>query len=46
VIRRFSKKVFEDVEEALKVINSGNKILVGGFGLCGIPLESLENLSR
>lgn len=33
-------KVFESVEEAVSDVHNGAKLLVGGFGLCGIP----ENL--
>lgn len=35
-----SKKIYNDVNEAVKDIPDGAKLLVGGFGLCGIP----ENL--
>ena len=34
------KKIFDSVEEAVDDIPDGSKLLVGGFGLCGIP----ENL--
>ncbi|XP_066993473.1 succinyl-CoA:3-ketoacid coenzyme A transferase 1, mitochondrial [Anabrus simplex] len=37
---RKSKKIFENAEAAVKDIPDGSKLLVGGFGLCGIP----ENL--
>ncbi|KXN71530.1 3-oxoacid CoA transferase 1 [Conidiobolus coronatus NRRL 28638] len=35
-----SKKIFNSAQEAVKDIKTGNTLLVGGFGLCGIP----ENL--
>lgn len=35
-----SSKVFPSAEAAVADIKSGNTLLVGGFGLCGIP----ENL--
>lgn len=35
-------KVCKSAEEALQGLKSGDKIMVGGFGLCGIP----ENLIR
>jgi len=35
-----SSKVITDPVEAVKVIPSGSRLLVGGFGICGIP----ENL--
>lgn len=38
--RTSSKKVYGDINEAVKDIPDGAKVLVGGFGLCGIP----ENL--
>ncbi|CAF1034838.1 unnamed protein product [Didymodactylos carnosus] len=37
-----SKKVYTDIYEAVQDIPHGAKVLVGGFGLCGIP----ENLIR
>ncbi|OQV16161.1 Succinyl-CoA:3-ketoacid coenzyme A transferase 1, mitochondrial [Hypsibius exemplaris] len=37
---RYDPKIFTDPVEAVKDIPDGAKILVGGFGLCGIP----ENL--
>jgi len=37
---RRNAKFFEDAVEAVKDIPDGSKLLVGGFGLCGIP----ENL--
>jgi len=37
---RASGKVVNSAEEAVKDIHDGSKLLVGGFGLCGIP----ENL--
>lgn len=33
-------KVFRNIEEAVSDVHNGAKLLVGGFGLCGIP----ENL--
>ncbi|EGR29886.1 hypothetical protein IMG5_146590 [Ichthyophthirius multifiliis] len=38
--RYFSSKIFSSAIEATKDIKDGSKLLVGGFGLCGIP----ENL--
>lgn len=35
-----SRKIFSNAEEAVADIPNGSKLLVGGFGLCGIP----ENL--
>lgn len=39
-LRVGSGKVFKNIEEAVSDIQDGAKLLVGGFGLCGIP----ENL--
>lgn len=36
------KKVFASAEEAVHDIPDGAKVLVGGFGLCGVP-ENLIN---
>lgn len=36
------KKVFVSAEDAVQGIPDGAKILVGGFGLCGVP-ENLIN---
>lgn len=38
--RSSNKKLFASAEDAVKDIPDGAKLLVGGFGLCGIP----ENL--
>eukprot|EP01038_Epipyxis_sp_PR26KG_P010918 gene10918-14656_t len=45
--RRFlSSKVFRSAEEAVKDIPSGSKLLVGGFGLCGIPEKLIDALKK
>lgn len=36
------KKIYNNVIDAVKDIKDGSKLLVGGFGLCGIP----ENLIK
>ena len=38
-----NKKV-QNVGEALKDVNSGMTIMLGGFGLCGIPENSIAEL--
>ncbi|CAD5205821.1 unnamed protein product [Bursaphelenchus okinawaensis] len=45
--RRFfsSKKVYSSASEAVKDIEDGSKLLVGGFGLCGIPENLIEALT-
>ena len=40
------KKIYENAEEAIKDISDGSTLLVGGFGLCGIPenlIQALQN---
>lgn len=43
--RKYSK-IYKSASSALQDIKKGNTLLVGGFGLCGIPLESIEYLSE
>ena len=40
--RSFSKKIFPSAQEAVKDIKTGDTLLVGGFGLCGIPEKLIE----
>ena len=37
-------KVVPTVQEALKGITDGSKILVGGFGICGIPMNLIQGV--
>jgi len=37
-------KVVANVEEATKGITDGMTLMVGGFGLCGIPENSITQL--
>ena len=39
-------KVFQNAEEALHDINDGATLMLGGFGLCGIPEESIKALVK
>lgn len=39
-------KVVKNAEEALKDIKSGMTLMVGGFGLCGIPENSITQLVK
>jgi 3-oxoacid CoA-transferase subunit A len=39
-------KVVENVEKALEGIHDGMTIMVGGFGLCGIPENSIAELVK
>lgn len=40
------RKVVSGPEEALKDITSGATLMLGGFGLCGIPENSIAELVR
>lgn len=40
------KKVVKDAEEALKDVQNNMTLLVGGFGLCGIPENCINELVR
>src|SRR5262245_40025600 len=39
-------KVFSSADEAVRDIQDGATVMVGGFGLCGIPEELIEALAR
>ncbi|MFJ7678617.1 CoA transferase subunit A [Peribacillus sp. NPDC097198] len=39
-------KVTQDLQEALSCVESGQTILVGGFGLVGAPLTLIEGLTK
>lgn len=40
------KKVVKDAEEAIRGIESGMTLMLGGFGLCGIPEKCIDALSK
>lgn len=40
------KKVVANAEEAIKGIESGMTLMLGGFGLCGIPEKCIDALSK
>ena len=40
------KKVVKNAEEAIEGIASGMTLMLGGFGLCGIPEKCIEALSN
>eukprot|EP01059_Diplonema_ambulator_P002248 TRINITY_DN118_c0_g1_i1.p1 TRINITY_DN118_c0_g1~~TRINITY_DN118_c0_g1_i1.p1 ORF type:complete len:514 (+),score=189.88 TRINITY_DN118_c0_g1_i1:114-1655(+) len=44
--RKASDKVYSTVEEAVADIPSGATLLVGGFGLCGIPNATIQALQK
>ncbi|MFG1494600.1 CoA transferase subunit A [Halobacteriovorax sp. GFR7] len=39
-------KIFPSAKEALKDVTSGSTIMSGGFGLCGIPENSINQLAQ
>ena len=39
-------KVFSDADEAIHDIPSGSTLMVGGFGMCGVPVDLIEALKR
>ncbi|OQR97732.1 succinyl CoA transferase [Achlya hypogyna] len=41
-----SSKVYASSDEAVKDIKDGSTLIVGGFGLCGIPESSIDALVR
>jgi len=40
------KKVVKNADEAIADIRSGTTLMLGGFGLCGIPENAIEALTR
>ncbi len=40
------KKVFQNADEALQDISDGKVLMLGGFGLCGIPENSIAALVK
>ena len=40
------KKTYNNAEEAIKGINDGATIMLGGFGLCGIPENSINAMVK
>lgn len=44
--RYFAPKFYDDASEAVKDVPDGSKLLVGGFGLCGIPEHLIQALLK
>jgi len=42
----FSSKVFDCAVEATKDVKDGDTIVVGGFGICGTPINLLNSLCK
>ena len=40
------KKVYDNAEEAIKDISNGSILMLGGFGLCGIPENCITALVK
>eukprot|EP01038_Epipyxis_sp_PR26KG_P010919 gene10919-14657_t len=45
-IRYICTKIFSTAHDAVKDIPSGSKLLVGGFGLCGIPENLIQAIQE
>ncbi|KAH7728577.1 succinyl-CoA:3-ketoacid coenzyme A transferase 1 [Aphelenchoides avenae] len=41
-----SFKIYQDAAEALEGIKDGDRLLVGGFGICGIPENLIDGLVK
>lgn len=37
-------KVVSSVQEALHGLKDGSKVLVGGFGICGVPMNLIQGV--
>ncbi|KAJ1724385.1 Succinyl-CoA:3-ketoacid coenzyme A transferase 1, mitochondrial [Coemansia erecta] len=44
--RAYHSKLFKSSDEAIEGIKSGDTLLIGGFGLCGIPENLLKAVAR
>lgn len=46
--RRYTQKVFPTAADAIQksALKSGQTMLVGGFGLCGIPMATIKQISE
>lgn len=42
----FNEKVVKDADEAISDIQSGSTLMLGGFGLCGIPENCIDALIK
>lgn len=39
-------KIYKNADDTLKDVKNGSKLLVGGFGLCGIPENLITALNK
>src|SRR5256885_6022403 len=44
-ISSFMNKVFANADEAINDIKDGDTIMIGGFGVCGIPENCIDRKS-
>ncbi|KAJ2313733.1 Succinyl-CoA:3-ketoacid coenzyme A transferase 1, mitochondrial [Coemansia sp. RSA 2610] len=44
--RAYHNKVYKSSDEAIEGIKTGDTLLIGGFGLCGIPENLLKAIAR
>ncbi|KAJ2156657.1 Succinyl-CoA:3-ketoacid coenzyme A transferase 1, mitochondrial, partial [Coemansia sp. RSA 560] len=44
--RAYHSKLYKSSDEAIEGVKSGNTLLIGGFGLCGIPENLLKAIAR
>ena len=44
--KSYSNKVAKSAYDALKDIKDGSSVLFGGFGICGIPENSIRELLK
>lgn len=45
-IRPGNRKIFASAEDAVRDVPDGAKLLVGGFGLCGIPENLIDAMLK
>ncbi|KAJ2718814.1 Succinyl-CoA:3-ketoacid coenzyme A transferase 1, mitochondrial [Coemansia sp. Benny D115] len=45
-VRAYHSKLYKSSDEAIEGIKSGDTLLIGGFGLCGIPENLLKAVAR
>ncbi|KAJ1879810.1 hypothetical protein LPJ66_011616, partial [Kickxella alabastrina] len=45
-VRAYHSKLVKSSDEAIKDVKAGDKLLFGGFGLCGIPENLIKAIIR
>lgn len=46
VVRRAFSKLIRSPQEGIQHITSGQTVAVGGFGICGVPMNLIHELSE